>query len=92
MLGPDARFGKVWDEFCSERLGYRPGAAQAFGWPLIDQWVGKREEDYAHLLTLPGRLLGDDDHDTGFERVMVSSDDLRTGSFTSVTYEQDGLH
>lgn len=92
MLGPDVRFGGVWNEFCSEKLGYRPGNAHAFGWPLIDQWVGRPEEDYAHLLTLPGRLLDDDDHDCGFERVMVSPDDLQTGSFTSATYEQDGLH
>ncbi|MFB9836840.1 DUF1963 domain-containing protein [Actinoallomurus acaciae] len=92
MLGPDVRFGRVWSGFCSEKLGYRPGDAQAFGWPLIDQWPGKREEGYAHLLTLPGHLLDGDDHDGGFERVMVSPDDLRTGSFTSVTYEQDGLH
>lgn len=90
-LPSDMRLGKAWVDFCRTRLGYRPGDTQAFGWPFIDQWVGKREEDYVHLLTLPGHLWGGD-HDGGFERIMVSPDDLRIGGFTSATYEQDGLH
>jgi hypothetical protein len=91
-LRPDERFGEAWSDYCWARLGFQPGDAQAFGWPFIDQWVGMREEDHAHLLTLPDRLWDAEDHDGGFERVMTSSDGLRTGRFTSVTCEQDGFH
>lgn len=88
-LPADKRFGEIWDSYCTKRMGYWPGQTQAFGWPFIDQWVGKREEDYAHLLTVSGDLWDDE---AGFERIMVSQDDLRTGTFVSVAYEQDGLH
>ncbi|MDR8409661.1 hypothetical protein MTP10_13025 [Nonomuraea sp. 3-1Str] len=31
-------------------------------------------------------------NDAGFECIMVSRDDLQSGTFASVAYEQDGLH
>ncbi|WP_233256905.1 DUF1963 domain-containing protein [Promicromonospora sp. AC04] len=86
------RFAEAWVDYCWEKFRCRPGDAQAFGWPYIDQWVGRRDDDYAHLLTLPDHLWDAEDHDGGFERVMVSPDDLRAGRFTGVGYEQDGLH
>lgn len=77
-----------WHFYCRDEQGFALGDSQAFGWPHIDSWIGMRADGYAHLLTLSGDLWDDN----GFERVMVPPSALRTGTFTNVVREQDGLH
>ncbi|MEV5988472.1 DUF1963 domain-containing protein [Streptomyces sp. NPDC052051] len=89
-------FRGVWWDHCRTvlRLGCEGRwfrAAQAFGWPYIDTWLmDKKDEEYTHLLTLPGDILGP--REDGVHRVMVPASALRTGDFTDVVYEIDGLH
>ncbi|GAA4512637.1 hypothetical protein GCM10023191_078670 [Actinoallomurus oryzae] len=90
---PAARFvqsplREEWHFYCRDEQGFTLGDSQAFGWPHIDSWTGMRADGYAHLLTLGGDLWDDN----GFQRVMVPPSALRTGRFTNVVLEQDGLH
>ncbi|MFD0903994.1 DUF1963 domain-containing protein [Actinomadura sediminis] len=79
---------REWHLYSREEQRFTPGDSQAFGWPYIDSWVGKRTDGYEHLLTLSGDLWDDN----GFERVMIPPGALRTGDFTDAVCEQDGLH